>query len=187
MATATPQSNVLEAQPRTPGNKNDARRVRVAGMVPAILYGAERAGVGQYGPRHVTRFFNRRLVTTRYSSCRWSGERTRAMIVDWQYEPIRGSLLHIDLKRIAMDQRLTVAVPIMLKGEPTGVKHEGGIMEQVRAKWRSSACRRTFLPQLKLMSANWCWAKWSVLLILPRATKSSSSPTKTSRLSTSPR
>jgi large subunit ribosomal protein L25 len=53
------------------------------------------------------------------------------MIVDWQYEPIKGSLLHIDLKRIAMDQRLKVEVPIVLKGEAAGVKQEGGILEQL--------------------------------------------------------
>jgi len=53
------------------------------------------------------------------------------MIVDWQYEPIKGSLLHIDLKRIAMDQKLTVMVPIVLKGEAVGVKQQGGILEQV--------------------------------------------------------
>jgi len=51
--------------------------------------------------------------------------------VDWQYEPIRGSLLHVDLKRIAMDQRLQVSVPIVTKGEPAGVKQQGGILEQV--------------------------------------------------------
>ena len=55
------------------------------------------------------------------------------MIVDWQYEPIKGSLLHIDLKRIAMDQKLKVNVPIALVGTPEGVKTQGGILEQI---WR---------------------------------------------------
>ncbi len=59
------------------------------------------------------------------------GERTKAMIVDWQYEPIKGSLLHIDLKRIAMDQLLRVNVPVELVGEPAGVKQQGGILEQI--------------------------------------------------------
>jgi large subunit ribosomal protein L25 len=59
------------------------------------------------------------------------GERTKAMIVDWQYEPIKGSLLHIDVKRIAMDQKLHVNIPIELVGEPAGVKQQGGILEQI--------------------------------------------------------
>src|SRR5207244_1574283 len=49
----------------------------------------------------------------------------------WQYEPIKGALLHIDLKRIAMDQKLKVNVPIELVGEPAGVKQQGGILEQI--------------------------------------------------------
>ena len=53
------------------------------------------------------------------------------MIVDWQYEPIKGHLLHIDLKRIAMDKALRVSVPIVLKGVAAGVKTEGGILEQM--------------------------------------------------------
>ena len=59
------------------------------------------------------------------------GEPTKAMIVDWQYEPIKGHLLHIDLKRIALDKVLKVSVPIFLVGEAAGVKQEGGIMEQM--------------------------------------------------------
>ena len=47
------------------------------------------------------------------------------MIVDWQYEPIKGRLLHIDLKRIAMDKAMVVEVPILLEGIPVGVKNAG--------------------------------------------------------------
>ena len=53
------------------------------------------------------------------------------MIVDWQFEPIKGQLLHVDLQRIAMDKKLTVTVPVVLKGEAAGVKTEGGILEQL--------------------------------------------------------
>ena len=53
------------------------------------------------------------------------------MIVDWQHEPIKGALLHIDLKRIAMDKMMRVSVPIQLVGVPVGVKAQGGILEHV--------------------------------------------------------
>jgi large subunit ribosomal protein L25 len=55
----------------------------------------------------------------------------KAMIVDWQHEPIKGHLLHIDLKRIAMDKMMIVSVPIQLVGVPAGVKTQGGILEHV--------------------------------------------------------
>jgi large subunit ribosomal protein L25 len=132
MATAT-ENNILEAQPRTPGNKNDARRVRMAGKVPAVLYGAGKDATSlALDPRQVSRILNSKTgYNTIFDLTLDGGERTKAMIVDWQYEPIKGSLLHIDLKRIAMDQRLKVEVPIVLKGEAAGVKQEGGILEQL--------------------------------------------------------
>src|SRR5216683_3111505 len=111
MATATEEKvvekNLLEAESRTAGNKNEARRVRRGGKIPAVLYGAGKDALAL------------------------DGNRTKAMIVDWQYEPIKGALLHIDLKRIAMDQKLKVNVPIVLKGEAAGVKQQGGILEQI--------------------------------------------------------
>src|SRR5436190_19995961 len=53
------------------------------------------------------------------------------MIVDWQYDPLKGKLLHIDMKRIAMDEKIRVKVPIHLVGEAAGVKQQGGILDQV--------------------------------------------------------
>jgi large subunit ribosomal protein L25 len=133
MATSTPtESNVLEAQARTPGNKNDARRVRKSGKVPAVVYGAGKdASTVAVDPRQVSRILHSASGHNTIFDLSLDGERTKAMIVDWQYEPIKGALLHIDLKRIAMDQKLTVEVPIVLKGEPAGVKQQGGILEQV--------------------------------------------------------
>src|SRR6202023_4405027 len=127
------ENNFLEAQPRTAGTKNDARRVRREGKVPAVLYGAGKDAVPvSLDPRQVSRILHSQTgYNTILDLSRDGGERTKAMIVDWQYEPIKGALLHIDLKRIAMDKTLTVNVPIVLKGEAEGVKQQGGILEQV--------------------------------------------------------
>jgi len=131
MATAT-ESNVLQAQPRNSGTKNDARRVRVSGKIPAVLYGAGKGAVSvSLDPRHVSRILHSQTGHNTIFDLALEGEQTKAMIVDWQYEPIKGSLMHIDLKRIAMDKKLTVSVPIVLKGEATGVKQQGGILEQI--------------------------------------------------------
>ncbi|HEU5401325.1 MAG TPA: 50S ribosomal protein L25 [Terriglobales bacterium] len=132
MATATTEQNFLEAQPRTPGTKNDARRVRKQGRVPAVVYGAGKQTLPvSLDPRQVSRILHSETGHNTVFDLAVDGERTKAMIVDWQYEPIKGSLLHIDLKRIAMDQKLKVNVPIELVGEPAGVKQQGGILEQI--------------------------------------------------------
>lgn len=131
MAIAT-EGSVLQAQPRTAGNKNDARRVRRDGRVPAVVYGAGKQSLSvSVDPRQVSRILHSQSGHNTIFDLALDGEQTKAMIVDWQYEPIKGALLHIDLKRIAMDQKLTVAVPIVLTGVAAGVKTQGGILEQM--------------------------------------------------------
>jgi len=131
MATVT-DNNTLEAQPRTAGNKNAARRVRVEGKIPAVVYGAGQDSLPvAVDPRQVTRILNSETGHNTIFDLTLDGSKTKAMIVDWQYEPIKGKLLHIDLKRIAMDKKLSVMVPVELIGEPAGVKQQGGILEQM--------------------------------------------------------
>jgi len=133
---STIEQNVLEANPREPGTKNHARRVRREGKIPAVVYGAGKdAQPVSVDPRHVLRILRsdsgHNTIFDLAVSDGNGGERTKAMIVDWQYEPIKGALLHIDLKRIAMDKTLVVKVPIVLQGESVGVKQQGGILEQL--------------------------------------------------------
>lgn len=132
MATKAADTSTLEAQPRTPGTKNDARRVRREGRIPAVVYGAGKSSLPVVvDPRQVSRILHSETGHNSVFDLALDGEKTKAMIVDWQYEPIKGSLLHIDLKRIAMDQKLRVNVPIELVGDPEGVKTQGGLLEQI--------------------------------------------------------
>jgi large subunit ribosomal protein L25 len=131
MATAT-EVNILEAQQREPGNKNSARRVRAAGKIPAVVYGAGKdTAVIEVDPRQVLRILKSESGHNTIFDLALGNDRAKAMIVDWQFEPIKGKLLHVDLQRIAMDKKLTVTVPIILKGEAEGVKQQGGILEQL--------------------------------------------------------
>jgi large subunit ribosomal protein L25 len=131
MATVT-DNNTLEAQARTAGNKNEARRVRQGGKIPAVVYGAGQDSLPvAVDPRQVSRILNSETGHNTIFDLALNGAKTKAMIVDWQYEPIKGKLLHIDVKRIAMDKKLAVMVPITLQGEPAGVKQQGGILEQM--------------------------------------------------------
>ena len=114
-------------------NKNAARRVRVAGKIPAVVYGAGKDAVAvTVDPRAITRILHSESGHNTIFDLNVEGSGVvKAMIVDWQNEPIKGKLLHIDLKRIAMDKMMRVSVPIQLIGIPTGVKNQGGIMEHV--------------------------------------------------------
>jgi large subunit ribosomal protein L25 len=128
-------AETLVATPRTGKfNKNHARRVRVAGQIPAVVYGAGKEPVAvAVDPKVVTRILHSESGhnTIFDLNVENAGGVVKAMIVDWQNEPIKGKLLHIDIKRIAMDKPMRVSVPIHLVGTPVGVKSQGGILDHV--------------------------------------------------------
>jgi large subunit ribosomal protein L25 len=131
---ATSNIEAVVATPREGKfNKNAARRVRVAGKIPAVVYGAGQDAVPvAVDPRVITKILHSDSGHNTIFDLNVEGSAVvKAMIVDWQHEPIKGTLLHIDLKRIAMDKMMTVSVPIQLVGTPVGVKSQGGILEHV--------------------------------------------------------
>jgi large subunit ribosomal protein L25 len=114
-------------------NKNAARRVRVSGKIPAVVYGAGQDAVAvAVDPKVITKILHSDSGHNTIFDLNVEGSAVvKAMIVDWQHEPIKGKLLHIDLKRIAMDKMMRVSVPIQLIGTATGVKNQGGILDHV--------------------------------------------------------
>jgi large subunit ribosomal protein L25 len=114
-------------------NKNAARRVRVEGKIPAVVYGAGKDSVAvTVDPRVITKILHSDSGHNTIFDLDVTGSGlVKVMIVDWQHEPVKGALLHIDLKRIAMDKMMKVSVPIQLVGVPVGVKAQGGILEHV--------------------------------------------------------
>lgn len=122
----------LQAEIRDAAGKGPARRLRRTGKVPGVLYGARKEALPvAVDPKQLAAILRSDSGQNTIFELRMDGEKTAAMIVDWQREPVRGALIHVDLKRIAMDQRLRVRVPVQSQGEPTGVKLQGGILELV--------------------------------------------------------
>src|SRR5580704_16263978 len=98
----------VTAEPRETRGKNEARRLRVKGLAPAVLYGANGPSVAvAVSPKEVNK------------------------IVDWQNDPVRENLLHVDLKRIDLTKRIHVKVRVQTTGEAKGVKLQGGLMEAI--------------------------------------------------------
>ncbi|HLJ26337.1 MAG TPA: 50S ribosomal protein L25/general stress protein Ctc [Candidatus Angelobacter sp.] len=125
---------VVEAQPRQDSSrgKNEARRLRASGRVPAVIYGAKKASLAiSVDPKQISKILRSESGHNTIFELQLNGDKAQVMIVDWQYDPMKGKLLHIDLKRIAMDERIKVEVPIHLVGEAAGVKQQGGILDQV--------------------------------------------------------
>ena len=124
----------VSATPRTGTfNKNHARRVRVQGLIPAVVYGAGQPSVPvTVDPKVITKILYSESGHNSIFDLNIEGSApTKVMIVDWQNEPIKGKLLHIDLKRIAMNVAMRVSVPVQLTGTATGVRTQGGVLSQV--------------------------------------------------------
>ena len=125
---------LVEATPRTEvANKNDNRRLRRAGKIPAVVYGAGKDPIALVvEPKQITRILHSKAGHNTIFDLKVGSDVAKAMIVDWQYEPIKGSVMHIDLKRIAMDKPMRVSVPVQLMGVPEGVRTQGGILDLVQ-------------------------------------------------------
>lgn len=126
---------VVTAKPREGKfNKNAARRVRAAGKIPAVLYGPGHEPVAvEVDPKQISRILYSETGHNTIFDVEVSGQSAaKAMIVDLQREPIKDQLIHIDMKRIALDKPLRVSVRVKLLGTPVGVKTEGGILDQVQ-------------------------------------------------------
>jgi large subunit ribosomal protein L25 len=123
----------VAAESRDSRGKNEARRLRVKGSVPAIVYGgaAEPTSI-TVSPKDLTKILNSKSGHNTIFNLSVAGAAgTPVMIVDWQFDPIKDSLLHADLKRIDLSVRMTVTVPVLTQGEPKGVKLQGGVYDMV--------------------------------------------------------
>lgn len=123
----------VTAEPRSTRGKNEARRLRAAGSAPGVLYGVSDNTVPlAVNPKEIGHILHSKTGhNTIFNLSVQGGENTPVMIVDWQSDPIKDTLLHVDLKRIDLTQRISVRVPVYTTGEPTGVKIQGGLHELV--------------------------------------------------------
>jgi len=123
----------VHAKPREGRGKNDARRARVTGMVPVVVYGGEGGSVSALAPLRdlaaILRSESGR--NTIFTLDIEGGASSEVMFHDRQVDPVRGRLLHADLTRLVKGQKIEVTVPLHLTGEPIGVRDEEGVLEQI--------------------------------------------------------
>src|SRR5688500_20091669 len=112
--------------------KNEARRLRARGLAPAIVYGPGHDPVAvAVDPKAVNQILRSTSGHNTIFDVNIDGQPAPVMIVDWQNDPIKGRLLHLDLKRIDLSKRIFVKVPVHTVGDPKGVKLQGGLHEVI--------------------------------------------------------
>ena len=122
---------ILQAEKRSGRGKNEARRLRAQGKIPAVVYGAEKGKAVEIAvdPKILMRILHSESGVNTLIGLQLDSGATRVMVKEYQLDPVTHQLLHTDFYQIAMDKTLTVTVPIVLKGEARGVKQQGGIVD----------------------------------------------------------
>ena len=121
----------LQADKREGRGKNEARRLRASGRIPAVLYGAEKNKAVEIAvdPKALLRILHSESGVNTLIGLQLDGADTQVLVKEYQLDPIGHKLLHADFYQVAMDRMLTVTVPVVLKGEARGVKQQGGIVD----------------------------------------------------------
>ena len=128
----------LEAVKRDTKGKNEARRLRVQGHIPAVLYGGVAGADGKplatsiaVDPKALMSILRSESGLNTLIGLKVGSEDVRVLMREYQIDPVSDKLLHVDFYRIAMDKLLTVTVPIAVKGEAKGIKQQGGLLDFV--------------------------------------------------------
>jgi large subunit ribosomal protein L25 len=121
----------VEAEARETFGKNAARRMRHSGRIPGIVYGGGGPAVSiAVDPKAIIRILRSEAGHNAIFTLQIPDKApARVMLREWQWEPIHGNLMHVDVVRIARDEKLRVRVPVRVTGEPEGVKIQGGVFE----------------------------------------------------------
>ncbi|MFQ5720690.1 MAG: 50S ribosomal protein L25 [Acidobacteriota bacterium] len=126
---------VIEVEEREARGKNNSRRLRRAGMIPAVVYGAAKPVVPvSVDPAVLQAVIGSQSGENTLLKLRLKGKdaERHAMIKDYQVDPVSGCVVHADFIRIDMEQKITVSVPIQIHGTAPGVKDQGGLLEVVQ-------------------------------------------------------
>ena len=123
----------VKAKTRSEFGSGPSKKMRRVGLVPAVVYGGSGQTVSvAVDPKEIFRLLRSEAGRNTILNLAIEGGDTNNVILkDWQVDPVKESILHADFQRIAMDQKLKVTVPIAIRGEPVGVKTEGGMLDVV--------------------------------------------------------
>jgi large subunit ribosomal protein L25 len=127
----------LEAVRRDGRGKNEANRLRASGKIPGVVYGTASKGKTPEGvavsvdPKAVLKILHSDSGANSLITLSLDGSQARVMVKEYQLDPITHQLLHADFYQLAMDKEITVTVPVLIKGEPKGVKVQGGLLDFV--------------------------------------------------------
>jgi large subunit ribosomal protein L25 len=141
----------LEVKKRDGHGKNEARRIRAAGRMPAVVYGSRKGKSREavsvaVDPKELMRILHSDSGANTLITLKLDGSESRVMVKEYQLDPITHKLIHADFFELAMDRAITVTVPIAVRGEAAGVKQQGGLLDFVTREIEVQ-CLPTDIPE----------------------------------------
>ena len=140
---------IVEVSPRQDTGKNESRRLRAAGRIPGVVYGGGRPVVAiSVEQRRVLEILRSESGENTLFTLQLGGTDSKrvVMIRDYQRDPVRGRLMHVDFVRVDLNKPIEVKVPVHVAGSPVGVKVEGGLLDHV-VREVSVSCLPADIPE----------------------------------------
>lgn len=119
----------LDVSARQKAGKGVARALRRKGFVPAVLYRKGNSMALQLSAKEISRLISRIAGEQVIVDLKFPNEIKQAIIKDYQRDPVYGELLHVDFQEISATESVKVAVHLVIKGEPIGVKRDKGVLQ----------------------------------------------------------
>ncbi|NOY64625.1 MAG: 50S ribosomal protein L25 [Nitrospirae bacterium] len=142
---------IINCEPRTEFGKGSARSLRRAGFIPAILYRAGKSTPIKLRKEEIVKFINSTMGEQVMINLQFNDGSSRlALLKDYQVDPVKGQLLHTDFYEVSLKEKVRVTISIVLKGEPVGVKKEGGVLQQVLTELEIECLPDAIPPHLEV-------------------------------------
>ncbi|MFH1645095.1 MAG: 50S ribosomal protein L25/general stress protein Ctc [Candidatus Omnitrophota bacterium] len=131
--------------------KEACNRLRRSGLVPAIVYKKGHKAVAiKVDEKELFRVLNtsageNAIITLKISDGKAVKDKT-VIVKESQHNPIKDNVVHVDFHEISLKERIVVCIPVETKGEPEGVKNDGGVLDHV-LKELEVECLPTDIPE----------------------------------------
>lgn len=126
----------LEIQPREEIGKSKVKGLRGKGFIPAVIYAeGKKSSPIKVSHRQLWQLIHQHRLESAVINLKMQDEKKQksraCLIKEIQYDPVKGDIIHVDFNEISLTKVIKVNVPVVAKGEPVGVKQEGGSLEHI--------------------------------------------------------
>ena len=144
---------ILQAQPREGSGKSKNRLLRRTGFIPAVVYAQGKKSESlMVGASDFVRLIHQHHIESVVLTLRLKDDSDRkhkdmaCLVKEIQYDTVKGDIIHVDFNEISLTKAIKVNVSIVAKGEPVGVKQDGGVLEHLL--WEIEVeCLPTQIPE----------------------------------------